>query len=106
MNANLTDVAKEFASEFYSVEKVIEVWPKSQSAPAVIRLEALVSHHEDAPSYDVRAYVQWEPPQPLGSVIGDAWVAYDIPDILGADSIDNALKRALVFLLDGFRQKS
>ena len=106
MNANLAKTAKEFCSEFYSVEKVIEVWPTSQSAPAVIRLEALVGHHGDVPTYEVRAYVQWEPPRTSDRMIGDAWVAYDIPAILTADSVEKALRQALSFLWERFRQKS
>ena len=105
MNANLAEAAKSFCEEFYSVEKVIEVWPKSPNAPDVIRLEALVGHHGDRPSYHVRAYERWEPPQPSDRIIGDAWVRYDIPAILTADSVDMALRQALSFLWDRFRQK-
>lgn len=105
MNANLAEAAKDFCSEFYSVEKVIEVWPKSPNAPTVIRLEALVGHHGDRPSYDVRAYTRWKPPQPSDRIIGAAWVRYDIPAILTADSVETALRQALGFLWERFRQK-
>lgn len=103
MNAYLAEAAKTFCSELYSVEKVIEVWPKNQSAPSPIRLEAMVSHHGDMPTYEVRAYVRWKPPQPSGGMIGNAWVAYDIPAILTADSVDAALRQALSFLWERFR---
>lgn len=104
MNVNLAETAKDFCEEFYSVEKVIEVWPKSESAPAAIRLEAVVGHHTDLPTYGVRAYAQWKPPQPSDRMIGAAWVKYNIPAILTAESVDQALRQALSFLWDRFRQ--
>ena len=105
MNPNLAETAKAFCEEFYSVEKVIEVWPQSPDAPAVIRLEALVGHHGDTPTYCVRAFERWEPPHPPGRMIGDAWVEYEIPDILTADSVETALRQALGSLWERFRQK-
>ena len=105
MNANLAEAAKSFSEEFYSVEKVIEVWPRSPNAPDVIRLEALVGHHADVPTYTVRAYERWEPPQPPGHRIGDAWVEYEIPDIHTADSVEEALRQALGWLWERFRQR-
>ena len=95
-----------FASEFYIVEKAVEVEVQIGGQPKRIRIEALWGRRR-SPVYSTRAYIEEEIaatpayPHPKGSAPATpapfVWVTYILPGT-ARDTADDALDQALSFL--------
>ena len=94
-----------FCSEFYSVERTVEVVVRVAGEPATIRIEAL---RGDDGKYCTRAYIQSEItvqltyPQTAGAFSSppashSIWTKYELP-WTERDSADEVLGQALGFL--------
>lgn len=97
-----------FCSEFYTVEKSIEVVVSLQGDPEQIRIEALRDERNSPAKYSTRAYrlepVTLQPTYPKTKDSHDSppkdfqiWVDYDLP-WTATNSADDALMHALGFL--------
>ena len=108
----LNPAAYDFASEFYIVEKTIEVVVSIRGESQSIRIEALNNPDSDPPSrYSTRAYIREDMtvqptyPQSGGGQFDrkptsvSVWVSYDLP-WTSRDTADAALSQALGFLGD------
>src|SRR5262249_20190147 len=95
-----------FCTEFYVVEKSIEVVARIAGEDRRIRIDALVELGPAVP-YSTRAYIEKEisvqslPQNDVGPsdepVSVRAWIVYDLP-LTRSDSADRALAQALEFL--------
>jgi hypothetical protein len=90
-----------FCSEFYIVEKTIIVVVELEGQLRHVRLEAVQDSEE---SYSVRAYieetamVQLAAAEPGEEVEATTWRTFGLPDVLTADTADQALRQALSYL--------
>jgi hypothetical protein len=92
----------DFCSEYYVLEKAIEVTTKIGGADRQFRIEALHGP-ESAIPYSTRCYIRANISVQPDHTIGDksetvtVWVQYDLP-VIATDSADVAIERALGLL--------